>query len=52
MPNLCLQSGTQTGNAVARTLYGINNPSGKLTMTVPRSTGQIPIYYARKELGR
>lgn len=46
------QSGTQTGNAVARTLYGINNPSGKLTMTVPRSTGQIPIYYARKELGK
>ncbi|CDT71056.1 Periplasmic beta-glucosidase [Vibrio coralliirubri] len=46
------QSGTQTGNAVARTLYGVSNPSGKLSMTVPRTTGQIPIYYARKELGK
>ncbi|MEZ8656766.1 glycoside hydrolase family 3 N-terminal domain-containing protein [Vibrio splendidus] len=46
------QSGTQTGNAVARTLYGLSNPSGKLSMTVPRTTGQVPIYYARKELGK
>ncbi|MEZ9899005.1 glycoside hydrolase family 3 N-terminal domain-containing protein [Vibrio breoganii] len=46
------QSGTQTGNAVARILYGLVNPSGKLSMSVPRSTGQIPIYYARKELGK
>ncbi|CAH0525326.1 glycoside hydrolase family 3 N-terminal domain-containing protein [Vibrio hippocampi] len=46
------QSGTQTGNAVARILYGLSNPSGKLSMTVPRTTGQVPIYYARKELGK
>jgi beta-glucosidase len=46
------QSGTQTGNAVARVINGLVNPSGKLTMTIPRTTGQIPIYYARKELGK
>ncbi|RJX71954.1 beta-glucosidase [Vibrio sinensis] len=46
------QSGTQTGNAVARVIYGLTNPSGKLAMTVPRSTGQIPMYYARKILGK
>lgn len=46
------QSGTQTGNAVARIINGLVNPSGKLTMTIPRTTGQVPIYYARKELGK
>lgn len=46
------QSGTETGNAVGNLLFGHSNPSGKLTMTVPRSTGQIPMYYGRKPIGK
>lgn len=44
--------GTEAGNAVADVLYGNYNPSGKLTMTFPRSVGQIPIYYNHKNTGR
>ena len=38
-------SGTQAGNAIADILYGRANPSGKTSITFPRTTGQIPIYY-------
>lgn len=44
--------GTEAGNAIASVLYGDYNPSGKLTMTFPRSVGQIPIYYNHKNTGR
>lgn len=44
--------GTEAGNAVADVLFGGYNPSGKLTMTFPRSLGQIPIYYNHKNTGR
>lgn len=44
--------GTMGGNAIAQTLYGANNPSGKLPMTFPRSVGQVPIYYNHKNTGR
>ena len=44
--------GTEAGNAVANILTGNYNPSGKLTMTFPRSVGQIPIYYNHKNTGR
>lgn len=44
--------GEQCGNAVADVLFGDYNPSGKLTMTFPRSVGQIPIYYNHRNTGR
>ena len=33
------------GRAIAETLFGLNNPAGRLTITFPRSTGQIPMFY-------
>jgi beta-glucosidase len=44
--------GTEAGSAIADVLFGDYNPSGKLTMTFPRSVGQIPIYYNHKNTGR
>ena len=46
------QLGSQTGNAIAATLFGDNNPSGKITMSFPRSVGQVPIYYNHYNTGR
>ena len=33
------------GTAIAETLFGDNNPSGRLTITFPRSVGQLPDFY-------
>ena len=44
--------GTMNGTAIANILLGTTNPSGKLTMTFPRSVGQIPIYYNELRTGR
>jgi beta-glucosidase len=40
--------GEQAGVALARTLFGEVNPSGKLTLSFPRSTGHLPVYYNKK----
>ncbi|MCU0105186.1 glycoside hydrolase family 3 C-terminal domain-containing protein [Acholeplasma vituli] len=44
--------GTMAQEAITETLFGFNNPSGKLTMSYPRSVGQIPIYYNYLNTGR
>jgi beta-glucosidase len=33
------------GQAIAETLFGDNNPGGRLTITFPRSVGQLPDFY-------
>ncbi len=44
--------GTMGGPAIAELLFGDAVPSGKLPITFPRMTGQIPIYYAHKRTGK
>jgi len=44
--------GQETGAGVADVLFGDYNPAGKLTISFPRSVGQLPLYYNRKPTAR
>jgi beta-glucosidase len=44
--------GVEHGHAVADVLFGDHNPAGRLPVSLPRVTGQVPIYYTRKPTGR
>jgi beta-glucosidase len=44
--------GTEAGNGITDILFGDVNPSGKITMSFPRNTGQIPVFYNAKNTGR
>jgi beta-glucosidase len=33
------------GTAIAQTLFGDNNPAGRLTITFPSDMGQLPVFY-------
>ncbi|QPH41751.1 glycoside hydrolase family 3 C-terminal domain-containing protein [Pedobacter endophyticus] len=46
------QPGTPGGRPLSGVLSGRVNPSGKLAMTFPFSTGQIPIYYNHRQSAR
>jgi beta-glucosidase len=39
------EPGMLGGRAFARAVFGDYNPSGRLTITIPRHTGQVPLYY-------
>jgi beta-glucosidase len=40
--------GEKGGDAIADVLFGDYNPGGKLTVTIPRHAGQLPVYYNHK----
>jgi len=44
--------GTMGGPAIADLLFGNAVPSGKLSITFPRTVGQVPIYYNHMNTGR
>ncbi len=39
--------GEQGGNAIAKIIFGDKNPSGRLPVSIPRSVGQLPVYYSQ-----
>ena len=40
--------GQEGGDAIADVLFGEFNPAGRLPFSVPRSVGQVPVYYNKK----
>ena len=44
--------GEQGAKALTEILFGITNPSGKLPITIPKSVGQLPLFYGCKPSGR
>lgn len=47
IPAIAVQwyGGEEEGNAIAAMLFGKTNPSGKLPISFPKSTGNLPVYY-------
>lgn len=42
--------GQANGAALAKVVFGEVSPSGRLPVTVPRSVGQLPMYYSQKRI--
>jgi beta-glucosidase len=40
--------GMRSGDAIAEAIFGDTNPGGKLTVSFPRSVGQIPVTYLER----
>ncbi len=49
---LAWHGGIRAGQAIADILFGAVVPSGRLTVSWPRTEGQIPVYYSHKNTGR
>jgi beta-glucosidase len=45
------QPGSAGGAAVADVLFGVENPSGRVPITIPRTAGQCPIFHGHKHGG-
>jgi beta-glucosidase len=43
--------GEEGGRAIAEVLFGLSNPGGRLPVSLPRSVGQVPVYYRHKAGG-
>ena len=48
----CWYLGQEAGHAVAEVLFGDYNPGGKLPISIPRSVGQLPVFYNHKPSAR
>jgi beta-glucosidase len=48
----CWYLGQECGHAVAEVLLGDHNPGGKLPISIPRSVGQLPVFYNHKPSAR
>jgi beta-glucosidase len=48
----CWYLGQESGNAIANTLFGDNNPNGRLPITFPRAVGHLPVFYSHKPSAR
>jgi beta-glucosidase len=48
----CWYGGQEAGHALASVIFGDYNPTGKLPISIPRSVGQLPIYYNYKPSAR
>ena len=44
--------GSESGDAICDVIFGDKAPSGKLTVSMPRTTGQEPLYYNHLPTGR
>ncbi len=44
--------GEQGAKALSEILFGVTNPSAKLPICIPKSVGQLPLFYAHKPSGR
>ncbi|MGM0124790.1 beta-glucosidase [Enterococcus sp. AZ194] len=44
--------GQEGGKAIAQTLIGENNPNGRLSISYPRNSQQLPVYYYQREASK
>ncbi|KAF1297517.1 beta-glucosidase [Enterococcus sp. JM4C] len=44
--------GQEGGKAIAKTLSGENNPSGRLSVSYPRNSQQLPVYYYQRDASK